>query len=98
MRTGTALLFFLATAAYGTDAFAPPSSAFASRAPISLAMSTKEKEDTKVAADKKEEDDDAPPVSIGWDSHQAVVRLKFCSFYGGYTSSVLILLRMHAFN
>ena len=47
MRTGTALLFFLATAAYGADAFAPPSSTFASRAPISLAMSTKEKEDTK---------------------------------------------------
>ena len=41
---------------------------------FSLPMSTKEetKEEAKVEA--KKAGDDAPPVNIGWDSHQAVVR------------------------
>ena len=76
MYIGTALLAFLAAAAHGADGFAPPSN-FATRssAVSSLAMSTKEKEATK--AEKKNED--APPVHIGWDSHEAVVRFDLVS-------------------
>jgi coproporphyrinogen III oxidase len=62
----TALLALIAAAATSADAFAVPSNQFAMRGG-SLHASTAETE-----TEGKKAPEDAPPVNLGWNSHQAV--------------------------